>query len=970
MKAKFLMFSLFILCGFLFANSALASIEWTPDAHTVALYHLDGNYSDSSGNGLDLVGYNSPTFSTGHFGMAIDTHPPLITSSSSYAYGSVDTGIGNGPITMVCSFYAALPSPNQRQFICNNSFSSNKLVYRIEYRDISGIQYLRFYRDRYNIISDYVSYTTTLTPGIYYNVILVYDGSVLKGYLNGNLVASSSFSGDGGLALHDCIVIGAEADPDIGCSHVVDSWGLDGQVDEVIIQNTAWSDRDVSNYYNNYFLGSAPIQREPVVIVPGIMGSYLNRVSNGEEVWPNVTKMLGLSDTYLDDLRLSSSGKEIFGKEMNAPAVIEEVAILGVPVKTVYKNLIQDLSGYTLNTNLFVVPYDWRLDIHSQIDKLDQVVNRAIKNSPNGKINIIAHSMGGLLAKDYISETPTSSFLDKVIFLGTPNLGAPLAAKILNYGDDLNFKIIKNNKLTSILNEGEIKKISQNMPAVYELLPSRNYFSTVNSYIADFNPLGQDNFLDYNATEQFLSGQGRNSGLLARADTFHEQDTTLVNAPKVYNIVGCQNYNTIGGYLIYPHGRYDLGYISGDGTVPLGSAVSIPNTTLTYYAPFGTTGIDHMGLAGDSNVLNIIQGILKDNPLSSSGNVTEDGTTCVQGSPDAIIFETHSPVSLNVYDHEGNHLGPTASGTTEFGITGASYYTIEHNSFARVPAGDAYTVVLNGTATGTAEFDIESASGSTIHNKAVFRNIPISGSDTVVRTAFSDFHNQITLNVDNNGDDSTDLILQPDAILSGVQSADITPPVILTSYVSSTLVVGSPITLEFSATDDLSGVASTTATLDGNPVPNGMKISTLGVGQHTFEVDSVDNAGNPSASQMIFNVVYNFGGFLPPVKLDGSGTYKQGRTLPMKFQLTDANGNFITNATARLSLSRVSDNLFGTTGDAYLSSNMADGESQFRYDFTTNQYVFNLPLNIDIGLWRLEVRLDDGTKHFVEISVK
>jgi len=53
--------------------------------------------------------------------------------------------------------------------------------------------------------------------------------------------------------------------------------------------------------------------------------------------------------------------------------------------------------------------------------------------------------------------------------------------------------------------------------------------------------------------------------------------------------------------------------------------------------------------------------------------------------------------------------------------------------------------------------------------------------------------------------------------------------------------------------------------------------------------------------------VYKFLGFQPPVKPDGSGIYKLGRTLPVKFQLTDANNQYISTATAQLYVAKISD---------------------------------------------------------------
>ncbi|MDE2019779.1 MAG: PxKF domain-containing protein [Patescibacteria group bacterium] len=114
---------------------------------------------------------------------------------------------------------------------------------------------------------------------------------------------------------------------------------------------------------------------------------------------------------------------------------------------------------------------------------------------------------------------------------------------------------------------------------------------------------------------------------------------------------------------------------------------------------------------------------------------------------------------------------------------------------------------------------------------------------------------------------------------------------------------------------------------------------------------------------------YVFGGFLAPVKADGSGVYERGRTLPVKFQLTDAEGRIIPDALATLELVKVSDGAV-QAGEAPLSS-AAGTSNQFRYDALSNQYVYNLATGaLAPGIWLLEVQLDDGRQYTVEVSIR
>ena len=116
-------------------------------------------------------------------------------------------------------------------------------------------------------------------------------------------------------------------------------------------------------------------------------------------------------------------------------------------------------------------------------------------------------------------------------------------------------------------------------------------------------------------------------------------------------------------------------------------------------------------------------------------------------------------------------------------------------------------------------------------------------------------------------------------------------------------------------------------------------------------------------------MLYRFGAFLPPVPNDGSGVFKLGSTVPLKFQLIDSNGALVPSAVAKLTLQMVAGRgPVGTPVDA-TPPGSADAENQFRYDGT--QYVFNLSTKpLSTGTWQLQVHLDDGTVHTMVIGLK
>jgi hypothetical protein len=112
-----------------------------------------------------------------------------------------------------------------------------------------------------------------------------------------------------------------------------------------------------------------------------------------------------------------------------------------------------------------------------------------------------------------------------------------------------------------------------------------------------------------------------------------------------------------------------------------------------------------------------------------------------------------------------------------------------------------------------------------------------------------------------------------------------------------------------------------------------------------------------------------FSGVLQPVNPDGSSIFKLGSTVPVKFQLTDAQAESVSGAVANLTLAKISNNLEGSFVEAISTSNATTG-SLFR-DSGNGQYIFNLSTKgLSAGTWSLKITLDDGTSYTTHISLR
>ncbi|MFZ5891073.1 MAG: PxKF domain-containing protein [Myxococcota bacterium] len=112
--------------------------------------------------------------------------------------------------------------------------------------------------------------------------------------------------------------------------------------------------------------------------------------------------------------------------------------------------------------------------------------------------------------------------------------------------------------------------------------------------------------------------------------------------------------------------------------------------------------------------------------------------------------------------------------------------------------------------------------------------------------------------------------------------------------------------------------------------------------------------------------------FRQPINNDGSSVFKLGRTIPVKFGLTGASAG-ITNLVARLYVTKVSDQIEATYVEPDPRVAVADSGGLFRYDPTSQQYIYNLatcPPAFSQGTWELRVDLGDGVLHGVRISLR
>jgi pimeloyl-ACP methyl ester carboxylesterase len=148
------------------------------------------------------------------------------------------------------------------------------------------------------------------------------------------------------------------------------------------------------------------------------------------------------------------------------------------------------------------VPYDWRKGACEENDlAIDAKVNDALKDNPKaGQVVLVAHSLGGLVARHYLCQGRNAKKVRALIAVGTPWLGTPKTARALRYGfsfglggrvdppDDYMAKGIyiyyfegkevhrvPYHTMVSLLDPAKTRKLAATLPCVFQQLPTDDY---------------------------------------------------------------------------------------------------------------------------------------------------------------------------------------------------------------------------------------------------------------------------------------------------------------------------------------------------------------------------------------------------------------------------------------------------------------------------------------------------------------
>ncbi len=170
---------------------------------------------------------------------------------------------------------------------------------------------------------------------------------------------------------------------------------------------------------------------------------------------------------------------------------------------------------------------------------------------------------------------------------------------------------------------------------------------------------------------------------------------------------------------------------------------------------------------------------------------------------------------------------------------------------------------------------------------------------------------------------------------------------------------------DYACTDYLSGVVSCSG-----PIASGVNLDTATVGAKNFTVNATDSAGNPAAAVHSYSVAYNFAGFLQPIdNLPVMNTVKAGRTIPVKWQLKNAQSAFVRELSSFQSLTSSPIACDASAPSDTIEEVVAAGSTVLRYDLASEQFIYNWSTSSG---WRgcrlLILTTADGVQHMAKFN--
>jgi pimeloyl-ACP methyl ester carboxylesterase len=357
-----------------------------------------------------------------------------------------------------------------------------------------------------------------------------------------------------------------------------------------------------------------PLPKTPVIFIHGFLGSRI--YCGTEELWPNIPPL-----PRLPKMLLKSDGKTNATCPSAGPK--DGDLLLTTAGSDVYQSTVDFLTGPAAPGVGYMYAWDWRKNPSEALDGLDALVER-VRRKPDGKVVLMAHSMGGLVTRLYVEDPARAAKVARALTVATPYWGSPKALFPFLYGVEAPGA----SALDVFFPNADLKAFARYLQGMFFLWPSARYGGWL-SIEGRASPLNQTALLD------LVDEGGGNRSLLATALGAHAQhiDELRTNGVDYQTVVG-SGVHTIGsvsiesplgvgglvGAFVAERDIVRVEWVDGDGTVPLKSALAATPQARRHF----TCGISHVPLPGNAALDARVRAFLAD------GKAIEDPGTLTQ----------------------------------------------------------------------------------------------------------------------------------------------------------------------------------------------------------------------------------------------------------------------------------------------------------------------------------------------------
>lgn len=381
------------------------------------------------------------------------------------------------------------------------------------------------------------------------------------------------------------------------------------------------------------------VSPDAVVVVPGIMGSALESASGvlwgGHNLgwyagaWMNKVRIAPGNRSPLDELALTDDERNGHYGRIRATSLLRKPAwapfLRGLePYGDLIKGIDKDVVVHRDAIRAF--PYDWRLPVAYNATLLERCIRehlaawlvhpeyqrfrRRLPDTRPAQVVVVAHSMGGLLARSL----PGDIDIRATVTLGTPFNGSAMAPLVLNTGRGGPVPLPRE----------QLRRMAVTLPGLHDLLPT---YRCLDDAVHDTDPTRM--------TPDLVAAIGGDRDLASASFSWQERIATG-RLPGHRRVVGIEQpttstvtiedgvltghdysfQTTHDGFARDEHGVLIRRLRHGDGTVPYNSALP----TRADYIPLAQ---QHGALAMVKESIDLVRTVLRED--DEDGEALGDG---------------------------------------------------------------------------------------------------------------------------------------------------------------------------------------------------------------------------------------------------------------------------------------------------------------------------------------------------------